>query len=257
MRLSTSGLALRDFKTPIRRPRLSRRVRLKLSQRWPPAAPPSAGVPRTVELLPQLCDIHRMILLIDNYDSFTYNLVQRLGEINSTLDVRVVRNDQISLDEIAGLDPERIIISPGPCTPHEAGVSMSVIERFGPKLPLLGVCLGHQCIGAVYGWEVNRADRLMHGKVSQIYHDSQGVFAGLQDPFIATRYHSLVVRPDDVHTDLEVCAWTNDSGQAREVMGVRHRRFPIHGVQFHPESFLTDGGIELLRNFLELEVSPV
>jgi anthranilate synthase component 2 len=193
-----------------------------------------------------------MILLIDNYDSFTYNLVQRLGEIDSTLDVRVYRNDQISTDEIAALRPERIIVSPGPCTPHEAGISKQVVEQFGPKLPLLGVCLGHQCIGEVFGWEVNRADRLMHGKVSPIHHDSKGVFAGLKNPFIATRYHSLVVRPDDVHQDLDVCAWTDDPGVAREVMGVRHRKFQIHGVQFHPESFLTEAGIELLKNFLKL-----
>lgn len=193
-----------------------------------------------------------MILLIDNFDSFTYNLVQRLGEIDARLDVHVVRNDQITLDEIAGLKPERIVISPGPCTPSEAGISKQVIERFGPQLPLLGVCLGHQCIGEVYGWKVNRADRLMHGKVSEIHHDSKGTFAGLRNPFIATRYHSLVVRPDKVHNDLEVCAWTNDAGHPEEVMGVRHRRFPVHGVQFHPESFLTDAGIELLKNFLAL-----
>ncbi len=196
-----------------------------------------------------------MILLIDNYDSFTYNLVQRLGEINSALDVRVVRNDQISLDEIETLSPERIIISPGPCTPREAGISKQVVERFGPRMPLLGVCLGHQCIGEVHGWEVNRADRLMHGKVSEIHHDGRGVFAGLKNPFIATRYHSLLVRPDKVHNDLEVCAWTNDPDQPHEVMGVRHRRYPIHGVQFHPESFLTDAGIELLDNFLTLSAS--
>lgn len=193
-----------------------------------------------------------MILLIDNYDSFTYNLVQRLGEIDNTLDVRVFRNDQISLDEISRLAPERIIVSPGPCTPREAGISKEVIARFGPRLPLLGVCLGHQCIGEVFGWEVNRADRLMHGKVSEIHHDNQGVFAGLRNPFVATRYHSLVVRPDTVHDDLQVCAWTADPGQEREVMGVRHRKFPIHGVQFHPESFLTEAGIELLKNFLKL-----
>jgi anthranilate synthase/aminodeoxychorismate synthase-like glutamine amidotransferase len=199
-----------------------------------------------------LCDIQEMILLIDNYDSFTYNLVQRLGEIDSTLDVRVIRNDQITTDEIVALRPERIIVSPGPCTPREAGISKQVVERFGPQLPVLGVCLGHQCIGEVYGWEVNRADRLMHGKVSPIHHDSRGVFAGLKNPFIATRYHSLVVRPDSLHDDLEVCAWTEDPGQPREVMAVRHRRFPIHGVQFHPESFLTESGIELLQNFLKL-----
>jgi anthranilate synthase/aminodeoxychorismate synthase-like glutamine amidotransferase len=195
-----------------------------------------------------------MILLIDNYDSFTYNLVQRLGEIDATLDVRVVRNDQISLDEIGALSPERIIISPGPCTPREAGISKAVVERFGSQTPLLGVCLGHQCIGEVYGWEVNRADRLMHGKVSDVHHDARGVFEGLANPFAATRYHSLVVRPDEVHDELEVCAWTNDPEQPREVMGIRHRRHPVHGVQFHPESFLTQAGIELLKNFLRLTV---
>jgi anthranilate synthase component 2 len=197
-----------------------------------------------------------MILLIDNYDSFTYNLVQRLGEIDGALDVRVFRNDQISLEEIDRLRPERIIVSPGPCTPREAGISKKVIERFGPEMPLLGVCLGHQCIGEVYGWEVNRADRLMHGKVSQIHHDSRGVFAGLRNPFTATRYHSLVVRPNQARDDLEICAWTEGPGQPREVMAVRHRKHPVHGVQFHPESFLTDAGIDLLKNFLALDPAP-
>ncbi|MFN0050954.1 MAG: anthranilate synthase component II [Planctomycetales bacterium] len=196
-----------------------------------------------------------MILLIDNYDSFTYNLVQRLGEIDGALDVRVFRNDQISLEEIERLAPERIIVSPGPCTPSEAGISKDVIARFGPRLPVLGVCLGHQCIGELFGWEVNRADRLMHGKVSHVHHDNRGVFAGLSNPFVATRYHSLVVRPDEVHQDLEVCAWTDDAGHSREVMGIRHRRHPIHGVQFHPESFLTDEGIGLLKNFLNISAA--
>ena len=176
-----------------------------------------------------------MILLIDNYDLFTYNLVQRLGEIDSTLDVRVVRNDQVTLDEMTALSPERIIVSPGPCTPREAGISKQVIERFGPLLPVLGVCLGHQCIGEVYGWEVNRADRLMHGKVSQIHHDSRGVFADLANPFIATRYHSLVVRPDSLHDDPRLVPGRTIPPAARS-HGARHRRFPIHGVQFHPES---------------------
>lgn len=193
-----------------------------------------------------------MIVLIDNYDSFTYNLVQRLGEIDPAVDVRVFRNDQISLAEIERLNPARIIISPGPCDPDQAGISKSVVARFGPEVPLLGVCLGHQCIGEVFQWKVNRADRLMHGKVSQVHHDNQGVFAGLSNPFTATRYHSLVVRPDEIHSDLEVCAWTQDSGVEREVMGVRHRRHPIHGVQFHPESFLTVEGVTLLKNFLQL-----
>ncbi|MFN7765787.1 MAG: anthranilate synthase component II [Planctomycetaceae bacterium] len=193
-----------------------------------------------------------MIVLIDNYDSFTYNLVQRLGEIDPAVDVRVFRNDQISLAEIERLNPARIIISPGPCDPDQAGISKSVVARFGPEVPLLGVCLGHQCIGEVFQWNVNRADRLMHGKVSQVHHDNQGVFAGLSNPFTATRYHSLVVRPDEIHSDLEVCAWTQDPGVEREVMGVRHRRHPIHGVQFHPESFLTVEGVTLLKNFLQL-----
>jgi anthranilate synthase/aminodeoxychorismate synthase-like glutamine amidotransferase len=193
-----------------------------------------------------------MIVLIDNYDSFTYNLVQRLGEIDPAVDVRVFRNDQISLAEIERLNPARIIISPGPCDPDQAGISKSVVARFGPEVPLLGVCLGHQCIGEVFQWKVNRADRLMHGKVSQVHHDNQGVFAGLSNPFTATRYHSLVVRPDEIHSDLEVCAWTQDPGVEREVMGVRHRRHPIHGVQFHPESFLTVEGVTLLKNFLQL-----
>ncbi|MFM7160649.1 MAG: anthranilate synthase component II [Planctomycetaceae bacterium] len=198
-----------------------------------------------------------MILLIDNYDSFTYNLVQRLGEIDATVDVRVHRNDEISLAQIETLRPERIIISPGPCDPDKAGCSKAVVERFGPEIPLLGVCLGHQCIGEVFGWVVNRADRLMHGKVSPIHHDNTGVFHGLSQPFIATRYHSLVVRPQPQREDLIVTAWTADPGVEREVMGVRHRRFPIHGVQFHPESFLTVEGITLLKNFLHLPRNPV
>jgi len=193
-----------------------------------------------------------VILIIDNYDSFTYNLVQRLGEIDPKIDIEVVRNDQTSLEEVGRLNPERMIISPGPCTPREAGLSMQILARFGPVVPVLGVCLGHQCIGEVFGWTVNRADRLMHGKVSAIHHDGRGVFAGLPNPFWATRYHSLVVRPNEQHQDLEVCAWTEDPGFPREVMGVRHLRYPIHGVQFHPESFLTESGIELLRNFLAL-----
>jgi len=193
-----------------------------------------------------------MILIIDNYDSFTYNLVQRLGEIDAGLDIRVFRNDQVTVADIAALQPERIIISPGPCTPQEAGISKAVIQAFAPQLPVLGVCLGHQCIGEVFGWEVLRADRLMHGKVSAIHHDGTGVFAGLENPFTATRYHSLVVRPTAGHDDLIVTAWTEDSDFPREIMGVRHRTYPLHGVQFHPESFLTEAGIGLLENFLRL-----
>ena len=194
-----------------------------------------------------------MIFVLDNYDSFTYNLVQRLGEIDAGLDIRVARNNQITVAEIEALAPERIIVSPGPCSPSEAGISKEVIRHFGPKLPVLGVCLGHQCIGEVYGGEVIRARRLMHGKVSPIHHDGRGVFAGLPSPFQATRYHSLIVPTESLPADLEVCAWTDDPDHPREIMGLRHRRFPVHGVQFHPESFLTEGGIRLLENFLRLE----
>jgi len=194
-----------------------------------------------------------MIFVLDNYDSFTYNLVQRLGEIDSQLDIRVARNDQVTLDEIAALRPERIIISPGPCTPSEAGLSKAVIEQFGPKLPVLGVCLGHQCLGEVFGAKVVRAPRLMHGKVSQIHHDGRGLFVGLTSPFTATRYHSLIVPEETLPDFLEVSAWTADAGQRREVMGLRHKHYPIHGVQFHPESYLTaDSGIQILRNFLAM-----
>jgi len=193
-----------------------------------------------------------MIFVLDNYDSFTYNLVQRLGEIDPSLEIHVARNDQTSLEQIEELAPERIIISPGPCTPAEAGLSNAVIGRFGPRMPLLGVCLGHQCIGAVFGAKVVRAPRLMHGKVSMIHHDGRGLFAGLKNPFQATRYHSLIVPEETLPDFLEPCAWTEDADHPREIMAVRHTHHPIHGVQFHPESFLTDGGINLLRNFLEL-----
>ena len=195
-----------------------------------------------------------VVFVLDNYDSFTYNLVQRLGEIDPSLDIRVARNDQITPAEIEKLKPDRIIISPGPCTPSEAGISKQVIESFGSRIPVLGVCLGHQCIGETYRAQVKRADRLMHGKVSLIHHDGNGLFAGLKNPFTATRYHSLAIPTDSLPPDLELCAWTDDADFPREVMGVRHRRFPVHGVQFHPESFLTEGGIDLLRNFLNLRV---
>lgn len=188
-----------------------------------------------------------MILLIDNYDSFTYNLVQRLGEIDPTLDLRVIRNDKITPAEVEALAPERIIISPGPCTPREAGVSREIIARFAPEIPIFGVCLGHQCIGDVFGGEVVRADRIMHGKTSMIHHDGLGVYRGLPNPFEATRYHSLVIRPGTLpEADFTVSSWTEHG----EIMGVRHRRYPLEGVQFHPESFLTLSGIDLLRNFL-------
>jgi anthranilate synthase/aminodeoxychorismate synthase-like glutamine amidotransferase len=191
-----------------------------------------------------------MILLIDNYDSFTYNLVQRLGELDASLDVRVYRNDKITPAEVAALAPSHIIISPGPCTPREAGVSNEVLRRFAPHVPILGVCLGHQCIGHNFGGEVVRNYRIMHGKVSPIAHDNQGVFRGLSNPFEATRYHSLVIRRESfLNPDFIIAAWTEEG----EIMGVRHRRWPLHGVQFHPESFLTTEGPRLLRNFIEMK----
>ncbi len=193
-----------------------------------------------------------MIVLIDNYDSFTYNLVQRLGEIDPTLDIRVVRNDQVSVDEIAALRPSHLIISPGPCTPSEAGISCACVERFAPHLPLLGVCLGHQSIGQAFGAEIVRAQRLMHGKTDQIFHDNRGLFAGLPNPFIATRYHSLVIRPGTLSNEFEVCAWSQGPDGQPEIMALRHRHFPLHGLQFHPESFLTDHGTELLSRFIAI-----
>jgi anthranilate synthase/aminodeoxychorismate synthase-like glutamine amidotransferase len=188
-----------------------------------------------------------MILLIDNYDSFTYNLVQRLGELDRTMDLRVFRNDQITPDQVAELKPSHIIISPGPCTPREAGVSNEILRRFAPTTPVLGVCLGHQCIGHVFGGNVIRNYRIMHGKTSLIHHDGQGVFRGLANPFEATRYHSLVIQRETWnHPDFVVSAWTDEN----EIMGVRHKTWPLHGVQFHPESFLTLEGPKLLANFV-------
>jgi anthranilate synthase/aminodeoxychorismate synthase-like glutamine amidotransferase len=190
-----------------------------------------------------------MIILVDNYDSFTYNLVQRIGEIDPAVELQVVRNDQVTLDEIEAARPSHLIISPGPCTPVEAGMSNEVIARFAPHVPLLGVCLGHQCIGHALGARVVRAGRIMHGKTSLIHHDGRGVYRGLPNPFEATRYHSLVIEPGSLPEDLEVVAWTDQN----EIMGVRHTRFPLEGVQFHPESFLTAEGIKLLKNFLDRE----
>ncbi len=190
-----------------------------------------------------------MIVLIDNYDSFTYNLVQRFGELDARLPMRVFRNDEITPEQVAALDPTHIIISPGPCTPKEAGVSNEVMRAFAPKVPILGVCLGHQCIGFNYGGEVIRNERIMHGKVSPIHHDNKGVFAELSNPFAATRYHSLVIRRETwTNPDFEISAWTTEG----EIMGVRHKVWPLHGVQFHPESFLTVEGPTLLKNFLAL-----
>jgi anthranilate synthase component II len=191
-----------------------------------------------------------MILLIDNYDSFTYNLVQRFGEIDPRIDLQVHRNDCITIEQIETLAPTHIIISPGPCTPREAGISNQVLEHFAPKLPMLGVCLGHQCIGHVFGGEVVRNYRVMHGKTSLVHHDGQGVFAGMSNPFEATRYHSLVIKRESFHhPDFIVTAWTDE----QEIMGVRHKSWPLHGVQFHPESFLTLEGPRLLKNFLEMK----
>jgi anthranilate synthase component 2 len=193
-----------------------------------------------------------MILLIDNYDSFTYNLVQRLGEINPSLDLEVHRNDQITLDEIAGRAPTHLIVSPGPCTPNEAGISVACIERFAPVVPILGVCLGHQSIGQAFGAEIVRARRLMHGKTDQVFHDGCGLFAGLENPFQATRYHSLVIRPGTLSDDFKICAWCDGPDGEAEIMGIRHHHWPLHGVQFHPESFLTPRGTDMLRAFLSI-----
>ena len=191
-----------------------------------------------------------MLLMIDNYDSFTYNLVQYLQSLGA--EVKVVRNDAMTVDEIAKLAPERIVISPGPCTPNEAGVSLEIIERLGANTPILGVCLGHQSIGQAYGGHVIRAGRIMHGKTSRIRHEGKGVFAGLPDAYEATRYHSLVVERSSLPEALEVTAWTeNEDGSFEEIMGLRHREYPVEGVQFHPESILTQHGHALLKNFLE------
>ena len=185
-----------------------------------------------------------MILLLDNYDSFTYNLAQYLGQMGQTLEVR--RNDKITLDEIEMLEPERIVISPGPCTPKEAGVSVPLIERFAGKIPILGVCLGHQAIGAAFGGNVIRAKEVMHGKTSEIHHDGKTVFRGLPQNFLATRYHSLIVERKSLPKSLEISAETEDG----TIMGLRHRKMKVEGVQFHPESVLTDAGFRLLENFL-------
>ncbi|WOD11853.1 aminodeoxychorismate/anthranilate synthase component II [Pseudomonas sp. NyZ704] len=191
-----------------------------------------------------------MLLMIDNYDSFTYNVVQYLGELGA--EVKVIRNDELSVAEIEALQPERIVISPGPCTPNEAGVSVAVLRHFAGKLPILGICLGHQAIGQAFGGEVIRARQVMHGKTSPVFHEHQGVFAGLDNPLTVTRYHSLVVRREPMPDCLEITGWTQlEDGSIDEIMGVRHREYMIEGVQFHPESILTDQGHELLDNFLK------
>ena len=194
-----------------------------------------------------------MVLVIDNYDSFTYNLVQYLLELGE--EVIVHRNDEISLDRIRETDPQRIVISPGPCTPNEAGISVDCIKEFGASIPILGVCLGHQSIAQAFGGKVVRANQVMHGKTSSINHDSRGVFANLEGNFIATRYHSLVVEEESLPGCLEVSAWSNDEGSSKEIMAVRHRELFVEGVQFHPESILSEHGYQILQNFLDLSQS--
>jgi anthranilate synthase/aminodeoxychorismate synthase-like glutamine amidotransferase len=193
-----------------------------------------------------------LLLLIDNYDSFTYNLVQRLGEIDSRLDIEVHRNDQITCDQIESKRPTHLIVSPGPCTPSQAGISVECVNRFMGKLPVLGVCLGHQSIGQATGGVIVRAKRLMHGKTDQIQHDGEGIFRGLPSPLTATRYHSLVIRPDTLSNDFVVSAWADAPDGSQEIMAIRHKKLPVVGVQFHPESFLTEHGHDMLRAFLAM-----
>lgn len=193
-----------------------------------------------------------MVFVLDNYDSFTYNLVQYLGELGAKVEVR--RNDQVTVDEIDAMQPERIVVSPGPCTPHEAGISIELIRRFAGKTPVLGVCLGHQAIGEAFGGHVIRAPNLMHGKTSPVMHDNKTVFQGLPMPMTATRYHSLIVEEKTLPDDLEVSAWTTEKDGTRTIMGLRHRRYPVEGVQFHPESVLTDAGKKLVANFLAIGI---
>ena len=193
-----------------------------------------------------------MVFVLDNYDSFTYNLVQYIGELGAEVVIR--RNDQITVEEIAALRPERIVISPGPCTPQEAGISIELIRHFAGKVPLFGVCLGHQAMGAAFGGNVVRARNLMHGKTSPVEHDGRTIFRGVPSPMTATRYHSLIVAEDSLPQDLEVSAWTTDRDGTRVIMGLRHKRFPIEGVQFHPESVLTGQGKRLVENFVRAKI---
>jgi anthranilate synthase/aminodeoxychorismate synthase-like glutamine amidotransferase len=192
-----------------------------------------------------------MVFVLDNYDSFTYNLVQYLGELGAEVEVR--RNDQVTVDQVEALAPERIVVSPGPCTPSEAGISVELIRRFAGRVPVLGVCLGHQAIGEAFGGKIVRAKNLMHGKTSQVDHDGKTIFAGLASPMTATRYHSLIVSDDELPPELEVSAYTIEQDGTKVIMGLRHRRFPVEGVQFHPESVLTDQGKRLVENFLKVD----
>jgi anthranilate synthase/aminodeoxychorismate synthase-like glutamine amidotransferase len=189
-----------------------------------------------------------LIFVLDNYDSFTYNLVQYIGELGGEVEVR--RNDQVTVSEVERMHPEKIVISPGPCTPHEAGISIDLIKHFSGKVPVLGVCLGHQAMGEAFGGKVVRASHLMHGKTSAVMHDKKTIFQGLPMPMTATRYHSLIVEEKDLPAELEVSAWTTEKDGSRTIMGLRHRRYPVEGVQFHPESVLTDAGKKLVENFL-------
>ena len=191
-----------------------------------------------------------MIFVLDNYDSFTYNLVQRLGEIDPALEIIVARNDQTTVDEIIAATPSHVIISPGPCTPNEAGISLQVATELAGRMPILGVCLGHQSIAQAHGANIVRAEQLMHGKTDQIHHDGHGLFRGVESPMTATRYHSLIIEPGTVPDEFEVTAWCEGATAAREIMGIRHRDKPLFGLQFHPESFLTAAGVDLLKNFL-------
>lgn len=191
-----------------------------------------------------------MILVLDNYDSFTYNLVQRLGEIDPNVDISVIRNDKITVSEIREMAPDRILISPGPCSPAEAGISVNIVDELIGSAPILGVCLGHQSIGHSLGGRIVRAPNLMHGKTDSIYHDNRGFFEGLPNPFTATRYHSLVIDPESLPDELEMTAWVDEPDGSRQIMGIRHKEHAVEGWQFHPESFLTEPGIELLTRFL-------
>jgi anthranilate synthase/aminodeoxychorismate synthase-like glutamine amidotransferase len=191
-----------------------------------------------------------VVFVLDNYDSFTYNLVQYFGELGAEVEVR--RNDQVTVSDVEAMEPERIVISPGPCTPQDAGISIGLIQHFAGKVPILGVCLGHQAIGAAFGGHVVRAPHLMHGKTSPVTHDNNGIFHGLPTPMTATRYHSLIVQEKDLPAELEVSAWTREKDGSRTIMGLRHRRHPVEGVQFHPESVLTEAGKHLIKNFLEI-----